>query len=203
MTVDNSKFSRLYTLVMLPLLCIRFCAQIIFFYTCRQKDIICHDISNECQQYGIKFKSKLLSFIWLLRYDNFFVTLFYYRLGPSKSSICRLTKSDNNSFMIIGGGNLLNIKMFHPFGTIINAKEIGENLSVRNNTTIGNTHNSQEYRPIIGRDVEIGANSVIIGGIKIGDNVIIGAGTLVNKDVPDNAIVVGNPFRIIGFNENT
>lgn len=205
MTVDNSRFARIYTQLMSPVLVLRFLAHIIFFYISREKKIICVDLENECSQYKVKFKSKLLSLLWLLRFDTFFVTLFYYRLGPSKSAICRLTKSDNNSFMIIDGGrnSLLNVKMFHPFGTIVNAETIGNNLSIRNNTTIGNTHNSQSHRPTIGKNVEIGANSVIIGKIRIGDNVKIGAGTLINKDIPDNAIVVGNPFRIIGYNENT
>ena len=47
----------------------------------------------------------------------------------------------------------------------------------------------------IGENSLIGANSVIIPGIKIGKNVIIGAGSVVIKDVPDNAVYVGNPAR--------
>ena len=46
------------------------------------------------------------------------------------------------------------------------------------------------------------ANSVIIGGIKIGDNAIIGAGSVVISDIPANAIVVGNPARIIKYLDN-
>lgn len=45
--------------------------------------------------------------------------------------------------------------------------------------------------------MNIGSNVCIIGEIKIGDNVIIGAGTVVVKDVPSNVVVVGNPARII------
>ena len=41
------------------------------------------------------------------------------------------------------------------------------------------------------------ANVVIIGSVSIGNNVIIGAGTVVTKDVPDNTIIVGNPARVI------
>lgn len=41
---------------------------------------------------------------------------------------------------------------------------------------------------------------VIIGNVHIGNNVIIGAGSVVVKDVPDNAVVVGNPARIIKYN---
>lgn len=48
----------------------------------------------------------------------------------------------------------------------------------------------------IGNRVSIGTSATILGGISIGDNAIIGAGSVVTKDVPKNAIVAGNPARI-------
>ncbi|MCK4260690.1 MAG: acyltransferase [Halanaerobiales bacterium] len=48
----------------------------------------------------------------------------------------------------------------------------------------------------IGRDVLIGANSTILAGVKIGDGAIIGAGTVVHKDVPPGAFVIGSPMQI-------
>ena len=45
--------------------------------------------------------------------------------------------------------------------------------------------------------MDIGANVCIIGNITIGDNVIIGAGSVVTKDVPSDCIVVGNPARVL------
>lgn len=50
---------------------------------------------------------------------------------------------------------------------------------------------------IIGDNVWIGGNVVINPGVKIGKNVVIGAGSVVTKDIPDNAIAVGNPCRVI------
>ncbi|MBN2013932.1 MAG: acyltransferase [Candidatus Altiarchaeota archaeon] len=50
---------------------------------------------------------------------------------------------------------------------------------------------------IVGRDVWIGADSIILGGVKIGDGTIVGAGSVVSKDIPAYAVVVGNPARII------
>ena len=50
---------------------------------------------------------------------------------------------------------------------------------------------------IIGKNVSIGSNATILGGITIGDDALIGAGAVVTKDVPSEAIVVGNPARII------
>ncbi len=47
----------------------------------------------------------------------------------------------------------------------------------------------------------IGANATILPGIRIGENAMIGAGAVVTKDVPANAIVVGNPARIVGYSK--
>ena len=43
----------------------------------------------------------------------------------------------------------------------------------------------------------VGANAVVLGGVHIGNNVKIGAGAVVTKDIPDNCTVVGNPARIV------
>lgn len=45
----------------------------------------------------------------------------------------------------------------------------------------------------------VGANSVILGNVKLGKNVFVGALSLVNKDMPDNAIVAGIPARVLRF----
>ena len=49
----------------------------------------------------------------------------------------------------------------------------------------------------IGSDVWIGRNAIILPGLKIGDGAVVGAGSVVTKDVPPYAIVAGNPARII------
>jgi acetyltransferase-like isoleucine patch superfamily enzyme len=49
----------------------------------------------------------------------------------------------------------------------------------------------------LGNDVFIGVNSVVLGNVTIGDNSIIGAGSIVTRDVPANVVVAGNPARII------
>jgi len=54
----------------------------------------------------------------------------------------------------------------------------------------------------IGNDVWIGAKSTIMSGVKIGDGAVIGARTMVTKDVPPYSIVVGNPGRIIKYRFN-
>ncbi|MEW8987562.1 MAG: acyltransferase [Bacillus sp. (in: firmicutes)] len=82
-----------------------------------------------------------------------------------------------------------------------------ELISVGNNTIIGfNTtilaheYLIKEYRlgpVVIGNEVMIGANSLILPGVTIGDGAIVAAGSLVHKDVPPGAFVGGNPMQRI------
>lgn len=54
-------------------------------------------------------------------------------------------------------------------------------------------------KTLIGEGASLGANSTILPGILIGKNAMVGAGAVVTKNVPDNAVVVGNPAKIIRF----
>lgn len=56
-------------------------------------------------------------------------------------------------------------------------------------------------RTIVHKGASIGANATILPGVNIGANAMIGAGTVVTKDVPPRAIVVGNPAKIIGYTD--
>lgn len=90
-----------------------------------------------------------------------------------------------------------NFNVYHGQGLVINnTSVIGDNVTVRHNTTIGNARPNGGC-PIIGNNVEIGANSVLIGEIKIGNNSIIAAGSVVIKNVPENVVVAGNPAKIV------
>lgn len=50
---------------------------------------------------------------------------------------------------------------------------------------------------VIGSNVWIGGNTVILPGVTIGDNCVIGAGSVVNKDIPSHVLAVGNPCRVV------
>jgi len=56
---------------------------------------------------------------------------------------------------------------------------------------------------LIRRGASIGANSTILPGITIGENALVGAGSVVTDNIPDNAVVIGNPAQIIYINEKT
>lgn len=65
-------------------------------------------------------------------------------------------------------------------------------------TWVGERAQSARDEVIIGTDVWVGANSVLLSGIEIGDGAIVGAGAVVTSDVPPFSIVVGNPARVVG-----
>ena len=94
----------------------------------------------------------------------------------------------------IGAG--LNIA--HGVSVVLNEDTImGENVLLRQFVTIGNKSLIGLHSPVIGNNVEIGANSVLIGNILIGDNVVIGAGSIVTKSIPANSVAYGNPAKVI------
>lgn len=83
------------------------------------------------------------------------------------------------------------MKINHYIGIIVRAEcVIGENLNIRQNTTIGRKDSLlNDGKTIIGNNVDIGAHSCIIGDVIIGDNVTIGAMSFINKDIPSNITV--------------
>nr|WP_263324279.1 serine acetyltransferase [Neobacillus sp. Marseille-Q6967] len=75
---------------------------------------------------------------------------------------------------------------------------IGDNVNILKGALLGyNPRGKYKGCPTIGNGVWIGPNAVIVGNIKVGNNVVIAPNTLVNRDVPDNSVVTGNPAQII------
>lgn len=84
--------------------------------------------------------------------------------------------------------------MDHAYNITINSKAvIGRNVTMYKGSTIGLDRSGV---PVIGDNVYIGLNATIVGGIHIGNNVLIAPNSFVNFDVPDNSVVLGNPGTI-------
>ena len=87
----------------------------------------------------------------------------------------------------------------HGEGVVIGAtSEIGDDVLIYQQVTLGGTGNEHGKRhPTLGNRVVVGAGAKILGNINIGDDVRIGAGSVVIDDVPGNSTVVGVPGRIV------
>ena len=86
-------------------------------------------------------------------------------------------------------------------GVIVTHKaKIGNNVSIMPMTVIG-LMKSELPGPVIGDNCIIGSGAKVLGPIKLGNNVRIGANTVIIKDIPDNATAVGVPARIIHHEE--
>ena len=109
----------------------------------------------------------------------------FYAVAPEKLSAKKANLNDtifiNYAPIFIGEG----------------AKFFGENL------LLTSTHQPSDFSTVvaspitIGRNVSITYRCIILGGVTIGDNTIIGAGSVVTKDIPSNVIAAGNPCRVI------
>ena len=88
------------------------------------------------------------------------------------------------------------------FGSIVVNPEtkIGKNFSIAQGALIGSAQRKHKGVPTIGDNVIMSANSVVIGGVTVGDYAMIAPGAFVNFDVPAHSIVIGNPGKIIPSN---
>lgn len=138
---------------------------------------------------------KGFKFVFWMRAAKHFDKIPIIRLIPKLifSYYKRVYTSDINYRAEIGPG----FSMYHVFGTTFgSAVKIGSNVTVVHGVTIAGKNNKY---PKINDNVYVGAGACILGDVTIGSHAIIGANTVVTKDIPDYAVVVGNPFRIVSY----
>lgn len=123
---------------------------------------------------------------WMLLYPV--VYMFYRHLQYKTGFQIRLGTK-------IGGG----LKFIHFGDVVLNASaKLGENCTIFNGVTIGAACLGG-LAPKVGDNVVFCTGAKAIGEITIGNNVVVGAGAVVVKDVPDNAVVAGVPAKIISM----
>lgn len=90
----------------------------------------------------------------------------------------------------------IGLNIWHSGNIVVNGEaKIGKNCLLRGDNCIGKIYNGKS--PIIGDNVDIGVGAKIIGDIQIGNNVIIGAQSVVNKSFSDDVVIAGVPAKII------
>lgn len=137
-----------------------------------------------------------------------FHAMFFYRLshwmwnnnlkflGRFTSHIGRfLTGIEIHPGATIGRGFFID----HGMGVVIGeTAEIGDNCTLYHGVTLGGTSWAKEKRhPTLGDNVIIGAGAKVLGPFTLGDNSKVGSNSVVVKEVPDNATVVGIPGRVV------
>ncbi len=135
--------------------------------------------------------------------SSIFRTLYYIRCKNCSPEIPRLqTLLDTCRFFLppndrleintgnIGGG----LRIFHAPVLIGEEALIGENVTLNFGVVIGKRH---RLSPVIHDNVMINAGAMVLGGIEVGENAIIGAGSLVITDVPPNSVYAGSPAKLL------
>jgi serine O-acetyltransferase len=93
----------------------------------------------------------------------------------------------------------------HGMGVVIGeTAEIGDDVMLYQGVTLGGTSTRRVKRhPTLRDNVVVGAGAKIIGGIEVGENARVGAGSVVVTNVPPNATVVGVPGHIVAFHDDS
>lgn len=139
--------------------------------------------------YTFFFRHASLSRIWLIRGISFL--------------FLQLTKFITHIQIPMGTSIGHGFRIVHFGHIVINPdSKIGNNFTISQGCLIGNSQGKCSGAPTIGNNVYMSANSIIIGNVKIGNDVLIAPGAFINMDVPDNSIVIGNPGSIIARDES-
>lgn len=109
------------------------------------------------------------------------------------------TKAVIEHDVVIGNNVRIHSQAFIPeFSVLKDSCWIGPNV-VFTNSAFPMSKKSKEnlHGPIIGKFAKIGANSTILPNVKIGENSLVGAGSVVTKDIPKNKVAYGNPAKVV------
>lgn len=102
--------------------------------------------------------------------------------------------------VVIGDNCKVKPFVFIPTGVVIESNVfIGPNVTFTNDRYPKSHGDWKLLETRVKRGASIGANSVILPGVTIGEEALVGAGSVITKDVPDKAVMTGNPARILRY----
>lgn len=97
------------------------------------------------------------------------------------------------------------LNIIHGVGLVIHPRSVvGSHVTMRQGVTLGIVFDDAgggSAAPVIGDHVTIGSTTVVLGPITVGDYAIVGAGSVVNRDVPPGAVVAGCPAKVLRYRD--
>ena len=142
--------------------------------------------------------------VFLYKIANFFSVAKFYLVARMISQLARfITGIEIHPAAKIGK----NLFIDHGMGVVIGeTSDIGDNVTIYHNATLGGISpsiNSNEQRhvkrhPTLKDNVVVGSGAQVLGPIEVGKNAKIGSNSVVTKDVPENAVMIGIPARNVG-----
>jgi len=172
---------------------------------CLMADMVVNKVDTRSRS----FLGKTKGLLYLLWFSPNFSCVFWFRINQylarkqnkfmqycaRRLSVKRVYKFSNDLSMWadIGYG----LKLVHISNIVIGRRTVaGKNLTLLNGVTLGEKNISDHGMPRIGDNVYIGTGAKLLGGITIGNNVVIGALTFCDKSIPANSVAYGNPMIV-------
>ncbi len=160
----------------------------------------------------VKGRSFWMALLDALLFDSGFQALVAHRMAhalvrhgvPVLPAVCRrwaigacgidiLPRAD------LGGGCII----AHGIGLVVGGRTvIGEDCTLLHGVTLGEARFDELDCPRLGHRVTVGAGAIVLGGITVGDDAMIGAGSVVVADVPPGAVVAGVPARVLSRSQS-
>lgn len=162
-------------------------------------------IKSDLFRYYAGFSWPIFAKAMLLNKGFFF--MFWFRLAQSKNKALSLIGKIMNLVLIRLGGIEIHHTTKIGYGFYIghggplvlsSSTVIGNNCNISQFTTIGSNHGKAA---VIGDNVYLGPNVCIVEYVNIGSNATIGAGSVVTKDIPENATAAGNYAKVLNYTD--
>ncbi|MFW5847756.1 MAG: serine acetyltransferase [bacterium] len=170
---------------------------VIIFYIHPQKNILQNDYKTWVTVILHSNVYTLRNLFWLFIFLKEYRSVFYKRIGKLSQYLSWYAPGEKTLFLVMPSENYgEGLVIQHGHSSRIGPEITGKNCKIWHNVTIGRAK-ANGPRPVLGDNVSVCTGAIVLGAVTIGNNVVVAAGAVVTKNVPDNCVVAGNPAYII------